>query len=277
VSASASAAASSYSSAKVRRVDGEPELPVGQQRGGDDQAEYQCDQCGPAEAVKALGLHRRGAEKRCNESMGGQERAGALTDSSDDAVLIRESVATGLEDDLLKRGHVSRLRDAADGGPGRASSRADADGCRCAWRRGAREHQRRPGRVVPRKPIANAPDFLRRRWSLLHTHGRCDAGRTAALAPGEREGAGVRGQETSRGIEAGRRTDPRRRVGVPAPKEKQSLRGDHDAGVQGRPGRPPRRWRFAGLTGSSVGKPCLAGRAGTGCEVGWLVSGRRSR
>jgi hypothetical protein len=54
----------------------------------------------------------------------------------------------------------------------------------------------------------------------------------AGLAAGEREGAGVRGQETSRGIEAGRRTDSRRRVGVPAPEEKQGLRGEHDDGVQ---------------------------------------------
>jgi hypothetical protein len=49
---------------------------------------------------------------------------------------------------------------------------------------------------------------------------------------GEREGAGVRGQETSRGMEAGRRTGPRRRVGEPAPEEKQGLRGDHGDGVQ---------------------------------------------
>ena len=50
-------------------------------------------------------------------------------------------------------------------------------------------------------------------------------------AIGEMEGAGVRGQETSRGIKAGRRTDPRRWVGVPAPEEKQDLRGDHNDGV----------------------------------------------
>ena len=49
---------------------------------------------------------------------------------------------------------------------------------------------------------------------------------------GEREGAVVRGHETSRGIEAGRRTGPRHRVGVPAPQEKQGLRGDSDDSVQ---------------------------------------------
>ena len=46
--------------------------------------------------------------------MGGEKRAGALADASDDAVLIRERIATRLEDDLLKRGHVSRLCGAAD-------------------------------------------------------------------------------------------------------------------------------------------------------------------
>ena len=40
-------------------------------------------------------------------------------------------------------------------------------------------------------------------------------------AGGDKEGAGVRRQETSRGMEAGRRTGPRRRVAVPADAEKQ--------------------------------------------------------
>jgi hypothetical protein len=44
------------------------------------------------------------------------------------------------------------------------------------------------GEWFSRKPIVNAPDFLRRRWSLLHMHGRCDAGRTVAPADGETQG-----------------------------------------------------------------------------------------
>src|SRR5579863_1297131 len=51
------------------------------------------------------------------------------------------------------------------------------------------------------------------------------------LAFGDKEGAGVRRQETSRGMEAGRRMGPRRRVAVPAPEEKQGLRGEPDDGV----------------------------------------------
>jgi hypothetical protein len=49
--------------------------------------------------------------------MGSKKGASALPDSGDDAVLIRESVATGLEDDLLERGQRLRLRGEADGGP----------------------------------------------------------------------------------------------------------------------------------------------------------------
>jgi hypothetical protein len=47
---------------------------------------------------------------------------------------------------------------------------------------------------------------------------------------GETEGAVVRGQEMSCGIEAGRRKVPRHRVGVPGPEESTSF-GDSD-GVQ---------------------------------------------
>lgn len=65
--------------------------------------------------MKALGLDFRGAEKRSNEGVGREQGASVLPDSSDDAVLIGESVATGLEDDLLERGHRLRLRGEADG------------------------------------------------------------------------------------------------------------------------------------------------------------------
>jgi hypothetical protein len=57
------------------------------------------------------------------------------------------------------------------------------------------------------------------------------AGNAVSCATGDKEGAGVRRQETSRGMEAGRRTGPRRRVAVPAPEEKQGLRGEPDDGV----------------------------------------------
>ena len=46
---------------EVRRIDGESELPVGQQYRGDDQAKQQRDERRPAEAVQTLGLDGRGA------------------------------------------------------------------------------------------------------------------------------------------------------------------------------------------------------------------------
>ena len=51
------------------------------------------------------------------------------------------------------------------------------------------------------------------------------------LAIREREGAGVRGQETSRGIDAGRWGGLPHRAGVPVPDEKQGRRTDHDDGA----------------------------------------------
>jgi hypothetical protein len=65
--------------------------------------------------MKTLGFDRRGAQKRGNKSVGSEKRAGTLADASDDTVLIRERIATRLEDDLLERRHVSRLCGAADG------------------------------------------------------------------------------------------------------------------------------------------------------------------
>jgi hypothetical protein len=46
--------------------------------------------------------------------VGGEEGSCALADTNDNAVLIRERVTTGLEDDLLKRGHIASVRGAAD-------------------------------------------------------------------------------------------------------------------------------------------------------------------
>jgi hypothetical protein len=64
--------------------------------------------------MKTLALHRRSAQERGNKSVGGEKRPGALSDASDDAVLIRERIATRLEHDLLECGHVSRLCGATD-------------------------------------------------------------------------------------------------------------------------------------------------------------------
>jgi hypothetical protein len=61
--------------------------------------------------------------------MGGEERARALADSGDDAVLIRECVATGLEDDLLEGGHTASVWSAADERMSAQSSSPRAMGC----------------------------------------------------------------------------------------------------------------------------------------------------
>lgn len=44
--------------------------------------------------MKTLALHRSSAQERGNKSVGGEKRAGALSDASDDAALIRERIAT---------------------------------------------------------------------------------------------------------------------------------------------------------------------------------------
>lgn len=67
--------------------------------------------------MQLLGLDRRGTEEGCDEGMGGEESACALPDS-DDAVLICQCIATGLEDDLFEDGHRSSVWRAADGGDG---------------------------------------------------------------------------------------------------------------------------------------------------------------
>jgi hypothetical protein len=58
------------------------------------------------------------------------------------------------------------------------------------------------------------------------------AGNAPGCATGEEEGGGVRGEEASRGVEAGPRTGLRRRVCVPVPGGKQGLRASRDDAVQ---------------------------------------------
>jgi hypothetical protein len=91
---------------EVWRVYREAKLPVGQQHRGDDETEHQGNERRPAEAVRALRLDRRRAEESRNKSVGREERARALADSCNDSVLICERVATGLEHDFLKPGHI---------------------------------------------------------------------------------------------------------------------------------------------------------------------------
>ncbi len=50
--------------------------------------------------------------------MGGEESTRALPDSGDAAVLIRQCIATGLEDDLFEGGHISSVCREADGETG---------------------------------------------------------------------------------------------------------------------------------------------------------------
>jgi hypothetical protein len=58
------------------------------------------------------------------------------------------------------------------------------------------------GEWFSRKSIVSGPDFLRWRWSLLHMHGRCDAGRAEGPPPGESQGGTPRRREPCSSLDA---------------------------------------------------------------------------